>query len=452
MKELMDDHGQREWSVKRRLSVNTWLVVISVLGVTLQLALVLGLVATQFPAVYDEEVADLILRGRPNFPHEYDLLIFRFFIVINIMGIPIAWMLFKQRLANPQLTRDLCWFNVGNSAWIMISAFAIYKIVIYQSPMWAVYLLGVSIVAAWLTGIGYLFKPMWCARVSNMFQHVMDRPRGRGMSWIDGLMGLVIGAIIFIKPSVLAVQLLSYGLRLDTHQLWMSMLATWVYFSVVYLFMRITMASLWLSVAGIILALKWHMFHWGVAPLIWLHPPLGILPHGWDIAVFACILLYVWQQRRRYLVAAGIIAGGLVMYHYFHTPAPLHDSPFFTPLRFRAFGAFVMSFIVPLIYMLSLLIEIKKVVDKRIDRFLLWRVAIMVYGLASFFYYLQYPRPNGYFSFSWLLVAVIGFWVERGLALVQSPQRKQFIVFMLLVISAIALLTNQLWMSYVSFK
>jgi hypothetical protein len=207
-----------------------------------------------------------------------------------------------------------------------------------------------------------------------------------------------------------------------------------------------------LSVAGILLVIKWHLFHWGIAPIIWLHPPLTILPHAWDVGVFAFILVFVFKRQRRFLFAAGILTGTIIIYHLLHPTVNLPDSPFFAPLRFRAFGAFTMSFIVPVIYMFSLLIEIKNIVDKRIDRLLVWRVAIMVYGLASFFYYLQYPIPNGYFSFSWLLVIVIGIWVERGLALVQSPQHKQFLVFLLLIISAIALLTNQLWMSYVSFK
>ncbi len=114
--------------------INIWFLTAAVLIVSLQALLVMGLVASWLPAAYTWQTADFFPRGRVSFPREYDLLIFRAFILLNVLLALAGVFLFGKRLREERLTKTLVRFLSVAGALVMLGFWAAFNKIVNGSP------------------------------------------------------------------------------------------------------------------------------------------------------------------------------------------------------------------------------------------------------------------------------------------------------------------------------
>ncbi len=118
----------------RREQINTWLLAAAILVIGLQSLLVMGLIASWLPAVYTWQTADFFLRSRVNFPHEYDLFIFRAFVLLNASLAIAGVFLFGKRLREERLTKTLVRFLSVAGLLAMLGFWAAFNKIVNGSP------------------------------------------------------------------------------------------------------------------------------------------------------------------------------------------------------------------------------------------------------------------------------------------------------------------------------
>ncbi len=94
-----------------------------------------------------------------------------------------------------------------------------------------------------------------------------------------------------------------------THIFWFWMGGTIVYFILCFVFLRRWLGSFALALIGILLAIKFQMFHFTAAPFIFTFPSSTVVRYFWDIIFFLLLLGHLRTLRKRYLFVAAICCG-----------------------------------------------------------------------------------------------------------------------------------------------
>ncbi len=92
------------------------------------------------------------------------------------------------------------------------------------------------------------------------------------------------------------------------------MLLSITYFLLWYLLWRRWFGSVLLSAVGLILAIKWQMFHTEMFPLAYTYSNATPARCFWDVAVLFLILSHITTHQRRWLVGAGLMCGFMIFY------------------------------------------------------------------------------------------------------------------------------------------
>lgn len=89
---------------------------------------------------------------------------------------------------------------------------------------------------------------------------------------------------------------------------------TLVYWLILYAWMRRCFHHTGVAAWGILLAIKWQMFHAGVWPVIWRYGTPTVLRHFWDVGILWFLNEYLRQDKKRFLFLAAAFAGWSISY------------------------------------------------------------------------------------------------------------------------------------------
>ncbi|MBI4309226.1 MAG: hypothetical protein HY591_02730 [Candidatus Omnitrophica bacterium] len=120
-----------------REQINIWLLSAAILAVGLHALVWMTLLASWMPAAYITQAADFYLRGRVNFPKEYDLPIFRALAAVVLALTFAAYFMFKDRLGDQKLTVGLTLFLSVAMVCAVPGYFAVFGMAFHGHPQWA---------------------------------------------------------------------------------------------------------------------------------------------------------------------------------------------------------------------------------------------------------------------------------------------------------------------------
>ncbi len=98
------------------------------------------------------------------------------------------------------------------------------------------------------------------------------------------------------------------------HVLLVLMMFTILYFIGCYILLRVWLKNTFLAMAGVLLAIKWQMFHYGADPIIWKYPNGTVVRYFFDIVFFILIFMHGRSKNNGYLALAALCSGFSVFY------------------------------------------------------------------------------------------------------------------------------------------
>jgi hypothetical protein len=106
-----------------------------------------------------------------------------------------------------------------------------------------------------------------------------------------------------------------------------------------------------------------------------------------------------------------------------------------------------MGFVIPMVYLLTLLIFLSRLVSNLSEKTEWFIVVLCFYGLGTFHYYIARSSGTNYDAVGLPFVFILGFWVKIGIDSMKENRRTAVRVI-LLVLAGWALFTTQLFLSY----
>lgn len=122
-------------------------------------------------------------------------------------------------------------------------------------------------------------------------------------------------------------------------------------------------------------------------------------------------------------------------------------TPIYQSLLDKEFLASVMGFVVPLVYVMTLLIVGSLWWTRRIAYRHVFVMILSIYGLALYHYYVARSAASSYYVVALPFAFIVGFWADVMLKRI-SDARRHMIMLALVVGSAYALITNHLFLIY----
>lgn len=139
---------------KRIEQHNTGILTVAVFVISLHVLLILSVVASYLPSAYTSEVVDIFYRGRPYFPKNYDLTLYRVWIVLAIALAMALFFIFKKDLNSKGFRNRMVAFIASSAFWLSLGYWAAFEFVVHHF-YWPRVVLGVAIVGnliSWLIG------------------------------------------------------------------------------------------------------------------------------------------------------------------------------------------------------------------------------------------------------------------------------------------------------------
>jgi hypothetical protein len=122
-------------------------------------------------------------------------------------------------------------------------------------------------------------------------------------------------------------------------------------------------------------------------------------------------------------------------------------TPIYESLKNRFYLASLMGFVIPVVYVFTLLVTGGLIYFRKIQRQNLLVVILCVYGLGLYHYYIARSAVTSYYAVSIPYVFILAFWVKEGLAYV-SKQKAQQIALWILAVSIFSLATTHDFIAY----
>ncbi len=447
---------------------------------SLQILIIGALISNYFPPSIEGSIAQSFAKAIPALKPDRQILLYRLFVLTNIVLAVGFWTVFRRNIKDPQWMRGLFMYTGVQAAVTALSVFACFKIIVHQSPPWAWHMLLVSLGAG---GVCRLFWPELRRVLEHVYARWLDRDVAVGLSRsADAGVALLIAGCIYAPQLAMFKFVMGVGI---------------LYFIACYFFLRVWLNNTLLACAGVLLAIKLHLFNAGIAPVVWLYPPKTFLRYLWDVTVWWAIAKHVQSADRRFLWLAGACAGTALMYVldtglvllaafylyliFYRTLAPgphvrmkmffvapvavagllwfVHGKPaitffawpaalpFYDCLKGSQFFAFVMAFIIPLVYVSTILSVATLCYLKQVHWRNILAVVVSAYGLGLYQYFVWHSALDNYYSVGIPFVFVLCFWFQRLLSLGQLRIRRLVSAFAV-ALALLALLTNSLFLYY----
>jgi len=497
------------------------------------------------PVVWNRYFPFLQSAIRPN----HDFFLYHCWLVTAIsIQVLLVWCL-RNSLQDAQLLRRLRAYMLNETVFLFLLLFCAFKIILWDSPAWAWFLLYAVLVISYAVRI---FWPEVCKAITRVYPFLDRRVCG---IWPDVLMAA--GIIILIFPTdiesilarvfiqerfhhfngvimapgwaylsgcVLNVDVLcQYGIGMTVavtklaqaiggfsyqNVLWVYVYATCFYFIAAYFLLRFWLGSFLLAAAGVFLSIKFQMFHWGVAPLIWeflsatvvryffdmfflffiLHHiryrtwglwaaclcsgiSLAYMPDtgGYQWVVLCVYLGFLWWEQRKVslsmyaviplllaLMIMRIIVGpAFWSAMYWRGAAELGslflsgmgDFPIYTNLSQGYFFAFFMGLFIPVVYVFTLLMAAGSYFLDHRRRENIFLVLLCLYGLGLYHYFVYRSAPTSYHAVDIPFVFVLCYWAREISAKAPAAIRRGILI-LIFSLALGGLLTNYFFTYY----
>lgn len=272
-----------------------------------------------------------------------------------------------------------------------------------------------------------------------------------------------------------------------------------------YFFLKHWLHSRAIAALGVLLAVKVSFFHWGVAPLVWQFPTATAFRFLPDIIFFFLLWQHVQKQQRRWLWGLAVVTGfacvwtidvGIYLsaafmvyvafvgrrlllplilvigtsagiFLFIAQPQAFFSSIFWKNmfehaalfiqgwgalpvtegLKERQFFAFIVGLSIPIVYVFTLIYIGALCFFKRIDIKKIFIVAICIYGLGLYHYYIHRSGVTSYYAVSIPFVMVVCFWLNEGVGYLPQ-QWKRLSKCLLAIVMFFALVTSFLFTYY----
>ena len=337
--------------------VNIVLCMLVVLIESLQLLIAVVLICSFIPIPVSPMIHGLMPRQVQFVQPEREMFFYHFWVLTLMLGQAALLLILKKQLNTVQLSRRLWPFCAVEAGWLLLMVFAIFKIFVYGYPAWAMHLLYVILAGSIVSklfwkefqtvvqsGNNYLSQnPRIIERGVDVFIPVLlfgmifvpDLQAVLARMWIgDDLIHMdtsLIGLVWAVSKGVLLnvgiwshyglgmpilIALIAKGFNLLSYTGILSILiwSSIIYFTLSYFLLRFWLKSLPLAVAGVLIAVKWQMFHPGNYPFVFTYPYSTIFRNLFDIVFIFLILIHIRRGNFYVLLAAGAVCG-LALFH-----------------------------------------------------------------------------------------------------------------------------------------
>lgn len=337
--------------------INTAFLGLLSLAEGIQLLIILGVVLSFFPPSSGNLSAELLAMDLKDLRPEHEMLLFRFF-VAAVIGVFAALMWrFRSRL-NTSLINEIKPVLMIDALLIAAQAYFILLIWIYGLAWPKTLVIGIALTAVlikcflrqaidgarrfsgWL-GSHHLTRPQrFCfdaffitsiaviifvpdieTVLSNVFlqdhlYHFDSFYMSPGLDYMTGntLNKDTVSLYSLISPIVM-VKLANMAGGFNYENVLRILIGMSIlYFICCYLFLRCWLHSVVLAAAGVLLAIKLQLFHYGVSPIIWRFPSATIARYAFDVLFFMLILGHMRKGKDIFLYGAGIVTGMALAY------------------------------------------------------------------------------------------------------------------------------------------
>ena len=82
-----------------------------------------------------------------------------------------------------------------------------------------------------------------------------------------------------------------------------------IYFILCFFFLRLWLKNVCIAMAGVLLAIKWQMFHQGIYPFVFTYPYSTVTRYWFDIIALFLVLAHIRRGQFYLLVSAGAVCG-----------------------------------------------------------------------------------------------------------------------------------------------
>lgn len=282
-----------------------------------------------------------------------------------------------------------------------------------------------------------------------------------------------------------------------------------MYYILLFVFLKKWLSSTILAAAGIFFILKIQMFNAGVFPFSLTYGSATVLRFWFDIIVFLCFLFHLKRPLCRYLLIAALACGAqlfyiptdgvylmgayvlyvllqvlrqqwkvglvlmaapaivlLVLWHLFigdaiYTVTFKHHltefvqyflsgfgvTPIYSSLLDRQFLSSAMGFVMPTVYVLTVLVVSTLLFLKKIDQRHVLVLVICFYGLAQYHYYVARSAETSYYVVAIPYGMICCFWA-KALSDQLSDAKARMMRVGLLSLCVWALVTNHQFLAY----
>ncbi len=423
---------------------NSLLLALNIVGLTVLLVFFLGLLAVSWPVQYGSEAADLILRGRPFFPKEYDTVIFRIALITAGVLTLTAHGLLRKHLDHPAAALLLRRALAGQVISRTLMGSLIYLLAIYPAMGGLIGALKALMIVEilYLASLGW-HEACWAClnykikqypRVMNILKHLA--------------MGAFAISLIWVSPARLALEAQRYGLAIDAGGIILAMSLACVYTGGIYCLLVQASSSVMLGLIALCWAMKWLLFHPGLNASFYFSPSLINLAHIVGVLFF----LLLWQDRNQgkniwlllslavavmsykiYLPSGVFLSLSLLVYillqnyrrwrwslvtlassvgaYFLLSVKPwvafegFPEIPFYYVLRERLFYIYAGSILLFVFYVAVVLWAFKKThMDKGNN--CAWQGALACYGLLLISNYARLPMPFHFYAALWPMIVL----------------------------------------------
>ena len=483
-------------------------IIAAVFVESLQVLIIAALVSMAFPVSNQAFVAQNFLKETANMKLDRQIQLYRFFVLANLLLMAAFLFRYRRIIDDRPSNRSLKAYIIVQANIIFLQLLAVFKIIVYKSPVWAWHLLWAGVVLAVLTRLfwreiyrsfdawwekeisrvstwGWVFDIMTVVVITiSLYLADMDQAIrmimgiNNGASWTQVINASSAWGTLSVYFLSKAAQLMG-GLQFS-HFLNAAVLLTIVYFILFYFLMAAWCKSRLLSFAAVCMAIKLHLFHTGVAPFVWAVPHQTLLRFLPDILILWALWKHLTFNKIKYLWAAAILEGmylaymldtgfalliAFYVYLIFVFPKAaerirshvkvialvplivallmlglvegssaftitfwkntlqgswllsqgLGAVPFFECLRTLNFFAFAMAFIIPLLYVFTILAVSAEIFLKKSASTDFYAVILSVYGLLLYQHFVWYSSLSNYYAAGVMFIPVVVFWVQRRL-------------------------------------
>ena len=293
-----------------------WLSVLTMIE-SLQVLIIVVLVFSFIPIKMADITHGVGAQVLQFFKPEREITFYRFFIVLSMVGMGLAVWFLRTSLSFNSLTKQLKSLIIVDGALVVVQLFFTFKILQYDDPSWARFMLYVTL------GLSLLSRIFWPEVKDKLIHWRVKAIVADAIVLFIVILGLMINDMTDALARIRVWDsfnhwdqwLMVKGIPGSYAQvLTGAIVLTIMYYLLVYVFARRWLNNVMLAGAAVLLMVKLQMFNTGVSPLVWLTPERTPLRFLLDVLVFFCLWQHGVTGQKHWLWISSCVCGLALAY------------------------------------------------------------------------------------------------------------------------------------------